>query len=688
MTGDPRDPRQPRNTRAGLAPPAPPPPPKPQTNAAPRANPQTRVGQPPPKPHVSTAGTQGTQSTQGTQRTQRTQSKQSTQKVGAASAPKAQATVATHAARSPAHAATVKGHVVGQRASATMLSALADPEVEGTDRRTETGLKPARAIGGCINALVRQTGLYRKGVEKGAKVAPGGMSDTQRALAERTARTWRRAQPNALELEAMRVTCGGDLALEADSEHNQWVLFAFMAGVRRIEPKPAMTASDVLRFVQELVMLEASTKSIGHFRDWLDADGAEGFDVRVHTSFREVIEEIDIEEEREFGKAFAMARFEAPRSGDAVYIASRDLDMVAMRKEFEVPIEMYAAEAASAVGGLSDEDLAEIGQRCDDANAWATAEIEAVLAIPELRSAITPEHMARRVVTRLASEADQRFLMLLTKLNAKKDPFRQAVAAALGTQEVGEIIARQLQLHDTKQVEALGQFLVLSPPGVSQAVMGGLLERGADEAMAKEAVVSLAEWYGSAQVCEWVQPPTLNEESAAVLGAALAQVASAPTELSRVLGAATAETSITLLNALPAQALTELGRPVRLLFTRANKPEQSEQVIELMIKSRAPDNLKVLGDLLLEGKADKWRGRTLYALCAALVEHGMGRSHVMAVAQKRDASEQLRLIALDCLQRDDALVREVSKFRLTGMFDSAAVRDRIREISKQRKTET
>jgi hypothetical protein len=334
------------------------------------------------------------------------------------------------------------------------------------------------------------------------------------------------------------------------------------------------------------------------------------------------------------------------------------------------------------VGGLSDDDLKEIGNRCDDANAWATAEIEAVLAIPELRTAITPEHMARRVVTRLASEADQRFLMLLTKLNSKKDPFRQAVANALGTQEVGEIIARQLQLHDDSQIEALGQFLVLSPPTVSQAVLGGFLDRASDESSARNALVSLVEWYGAAQFCEWVPPQVLTEETGALLGGALGQVRSAPAELSKVLGAASVEAAFAMLSVLPQQMLTELGRPVRVLYGRV-KGELVEPMIELLIKTRAPDNLKFLGDMLLEGKADKWRGRTLYALCAGLVEAGMGRSHVLTIAQKRDAVEQTRLIALDCIQKDASLVKEVTRFRLTGVFDSSAVRTRLREISKK-----
>jgi hypothetical protein len=142
-------------------------------------------------------------------------------------------------------------------------------------------------------------------------------------VAERSARAWRRVASNPLEVDATRLHVGGDLALKADNDHAQWVLFAFMAGVRRIQPRRAMTSDDLIRFVHALVALEPTVDSI-----------------------REVFDEIDLEEEREFRHAFAMARFEVPRSGDAVWVAARDLDTVAMRKEFEVPIEMYASATA------------------------------------------------------------------------------------------------------------------------------------------------------------------------------------------------------------------------------------------------------------------------------------------------------------------------------------------------------
>jgi hypothetical protein len=332
---------------------------------------------------------------------------------------------------------------------------------------------------------------------------------------------------------------------------------------------------------------------------------------------------------------------------------------------------------------MSDDDLLAIGARCDDANAWASAEIEAVLALPELRTAVSPEHMARRVVTRLSEEADERFLMLLTKLNTRTDAFRQAVARALATQEVGEIVAHQLRLEQEQTLEALGRFLVLSPLGIARAVMHGLLARASHEALALEALRSLAEWYGATQLCEWIQAPELREDTAAVLGAALSVGSPAANELSNLVIAAPIEAAVALLSAMPPELLAALGRPLRMLWGRA-KPEHVEQVAELMVKGGAPENLRVLGELLLEGKCDKWPGRVLYALCAGLVQAGLGRSHLLPLIQKRNANEQLRIIAIDCVQRDAALIAEARRFRLGALFDSAAVRERLQRAHSSR----
>jgi hypothetical protein len=481
-------------------------------------------------------------------------------------------------------------------------------------------------------------------------------------------------------VEATRVLVAGEEALRVDNDHTQWVLFAFMAGVRRITPRRAMTANDIIRLVQALVALEPTVRAIEHFRDWLDADGAEGFDVRVHTSFREVFEEIDLEEERELSHAFAMARFEVPRSGDAVYIAARDLDVVAMRREFEMPIEMYVQHASDSAGGLSDDDLKALGARCDDANAWASAEIEAVLALPGLRAAVTPEHMARRVVTRLSGETDDRFLTLLTRLNVKDDPFRQSVARALATDEVGEIIAHQLQLSYDPTVEALGRFLVCSGEGLARTVMHGILGRGTDDADAREAVGMLSEWYGGAQLCEWVVAPALREETATILGASLGRAAFAGAEITRVALAAPLPAGLGLLEGLPPEGLRSMGRALSFMWGRAT-PELVERLAALLIKSSSPEALRVLADLLLAGKFDAWHVRTLYALCAALVAAGFGRSHVLALALRRGGHEQSRLVAIDCLERDPELVAEALRFRMGLLLESSAVRERLRRLS-------
>lgn len=545
------------------------------------------------------------------------------------------------------------------------------------------GLKPSRAIGGSLNALIRATALYRKGVER-FQIESGGASDAQKKVAERAARAWRNASPNTLEIESTHVSVGGELALEGDNEYASWILYAFMAGVRKITPKRAMTTNDVIRLVQALVELRPTLESIERFRDWLDADGAEGFEVRVQTSFSEVMEEVDLEEDREFSKAFSVARFEVPQSGDSVYIAARDLDRVAMRREFEVPIEMYA-QATAGAGGLSEEDMDKIGKHCDDANAWATAELHTVLALPALRNTITPEHMARRVVTRLSEEADERFLMLLTQLNKEDDPFRKAVADALATDEVGEIIARQLQLEGGEEsVEALGRFLVLSPPGLAQTVVLGVLGRAVDDQSALKSLLLLAQWYKPAQICEWIVGSKLDIETGEALGKVLSQTHGAPNELTHIIQQAPAEAGLALVQQLPTKQLKPLGSGLRFLFGRA-KGDMVEEVAAVMIAGRAKPNLKALGDRLLDGNFNKWQGKTLYALGAGLIECGFGRSHVLELAMSRSVGEKLRLIALDCISNDDELVDEASRFRVSNMLESATIRQRLKKLAKDKK---
>jgi len=539
------------------------------------------------------------------------------------------------------------------------------------------GLKPARAIGGSLNALARATALYRKGVEK-KFVADGQTSETQKQVAERCARAWRKARPNALEFLPTELRVAGSMAVEGD-DNSAWILYAYMAGVRRIEPRRTMTTNDLMRLVQMLIALEPTVESIEKFREWIDADGAEGFDVRVHTSFREVMEEIDMEDQ-EFAHAFKLARFEVPNAADAVYVDSSDLDRVAMRKEFELPIELYAHEAATAVGGLSDEVLRGVGARCDDANAWAMAELEAVLAVPALRSAVSPESMAKRIVSRLSDEADERFLMLLTRLKEQNDPFKRAVAQALATDEVGEIISQQVELETERAVEALGKFLILSPVPLARVVIGGLLDRASENPLALEGLRLLGQWYGAPQLCDWTVPTALEPDTAACMGEVLGQCGAGAAEVGRMAMGTALPNALALLDKLPAPLLLRLGRPLNLLWTRANG-EQLEQLAEIMIRSRSVESLKHLGELLVAGKVDTWKGRRLYALCAALVEQGLGREFVLAIATDRKAEEGVRLICIDCLKSDPSLVEEVLRFRMSRLFESSEVKERIRKLA-------
>jgi hypothetical protein len=244
---------------------------------------------------------------------------------------------------------------------------------------------------------------------------------------------------------------------------------------------------------------------------------------------------------------------------------------------------------------------------------------------------------------------------------------------------VGEIIARQLDLTE-RTLEALGRFLALSPEPLAQVVVGGMLDRATDEPEAITALTSLLDEYGAAQLCEWVPTAQLVEESATLLGVVVGEHGPPAAELNRLALGVTAPVSLALLSTLPNGVLHEIGRTLRVLWGRAT-PKETDALIELMARGAAKENMKLLGDLLAEGKADALRGRTQYALCAALIEHGLGRSHVLPLALERGRKEQLRLVALDCLKANAELAKEASRFRIGTFFESAEVRERLKQLS-------
>jgi hypothetical protein len=172
----------------------------------------------------------------------------------------------------------------------------------------------------------------------------------------------------------------------------------------------------------------------------------------------------------------------------------------------------------------------------------------------------------------------------------------------------------------------------------------------------------------------------LDRETAAVLGDALGRCQDIVNPIMHLLVEASLETSLPLLHALPKEAMPGLNRAFPYLWDRSQK-EDREAIAELMIKGGSAINLEFLGKKLLDGEADLWHGRNLYALCAALVKNGLGRSYVMELASRRAAKEKLRLIALDCLRFDAELLKEVCRWRPGRLLESRAIKNRIKELS-------
>ena len=160
---------------------------------------------------------------------------------------------------------------------------------------------------------------------------------------------------------------------------------------------------------------------------------------------------------------------------------------------------------------------------------------------------------------------------------------------------------------DDESIEALGKFLVLSPPEIASAVVSGLVDRATEDPNARYAVTALAQWYGPAQFSEWVRAPNLSTEAGGMVGVALSKCDPDTAAVTRLVGAAPLEAGLALLRALPASTLGVHGRALRLMWGRADK-ETIEQVAQLMIESGDRENLKMLGDLLLAASSAVGRG--------------------------------------------------------------------------------
>jgi len=287
----------------------------------------------------------------------------------------------------------------------------ADAEKATGSGTTEQGaasdpVNQARILGNMLDGLVRSCRAD---------------SSTVDSIAERLMERWKSNSDIVFRFDATSLFSEEQEVLSAEEEDGLWLLPAFMAGMKSLSLTPLAASDDLVRLATELGALGPNLTSIRKFRDWLWSEGAEGFDVVLDFGFSEGLDTALMDAQvRRDALAAVRADAAASLSMDVRILSSQELDVAAVRDEFQMTLDAFSREVHEEAPHLDDRERQALRSAFEDSLFWVDAQVYLALAHPELHSQIPPERMARRVMELMASGVALRFLGFLAHLATRR----------------------------------------------------------------------------------------------------------------------------------------------------------------------------------------------------------------------------------------------------------------------------
>ncbi|MFC1707065.1 hypothetical protein ACFL59_09635 [Planctomycetota bacterium] len=518
-------------------------------------------------------------------------------------------------------------------------------------------------------------------------------------LAQRTTEALRASPGIRLEIQPTALVVEGEVQLEATDTQGNWLLPAFMAGLRRLEARRQVTEEDLLRLAVELAMLEPTASSVEQFRDWLWAEGAEGFSVSLHQSFVEAMDAITTADEHRSPYYFTEQQAYAAITQGGVLVPVRELEAASRRSEAQLRLDSFTARLGREAYKLEEPTRDSLKQRCDNAADWSAAEIDVALARAELQGAVSPARLALRILARSVARVDASLLLLLTEFFQAVDAHKTAVAAVLQRHNVGTTIAQALDLDDPGVPAMLATFLRTVPRSIGADTLCGLLERSPAE---PDVSALLRELFGSAQADSvlarlnmrelsgqaamalarivWTLASRERDDKTASLpyGAlstgkrSFAQAASADphvqdavVEVASVLAAVSPVTAVAILLDMPPPLVVAFRAQIKNLLVESQPEVMTETVLLLTrddVNHGSGWGMRVLAEVLAVTRGRGWPKEALHATFAAFLDTGFGERTVLPMVSGRRTPVHLRIAALEALRlRPELLVIAAAK---------------------------
>lgn len=336
-----------------------------------------------------------------------------------------------------------------------------------------------RDLARALDALVRSSRTHGHAIEPAA---------------ERLRACWAALSDATVQINPQGLAVGEVPASELGETELRWLLPAFMAGLRTVTPRPAITVDELRAFADELARLDSDATSIARFRDWLWANGSEGFVLDVQTSFIEVFEDnlVDAETQGSLVAMHDLQRYAA--ANRSVLLSAQDLDEAAQRDEFDVPLSMATPQAGDPRFAMRPTAAAALRAMCDDEARWRFQETAMFLAHRSLYESLNPEAFARRVIsvlTRDPTGTGVELVELLTSVARRGEPFARALITALDGDGFAEALSAVL-LRSTANLRLLAEVVIVAGPETTERLVALLLERAEESPTWLAALSNLA----------------------------------------------------------------------------------------------------------------------------------------------------------------------------------------------------
>lgn len=541
---------------------------------------------------------------------------------------------------------------------------LSEDLLPGQSSAGHEAVDPVRVVATSLDALVRACRVS-------SQAAP--------TMAQRVLAGWQSAPELELRLEATCLRANEKEVLVAGEPNGRWILLAFMAGLRSIGLDHETSQADMLRLAGSLGRLEPAIETINAFRDWLWADGAEGFNVTLDFGFSEGLDAavLDLDAHR---KDLAALRMMASMSlaQDAQAITSREMDRAAARSEFGQLLEAYSQVVRHARLELSTEEAGALREAWDDTSFWLEGQINLVLDHPDIQCGQSVETISRHALTMLSRTSLANAMQFVAKMKSYTSGPAKSLYDSIMNNGAGSVIAQKV-VSEPHSMPLVANVLVQPSDRLSKDLATGLVNESINSTGSFNAMGRFLQTFGVDPFMAFVDLSAVRPQAAVGL-CRLIVALQGPGSVQRDLVTKLAPDSLHRLAVVMGPEFRRKFAEQILKATIQIPFRDAIEFVDLLFTDRSFDWSSQFGALLAETRGEGIAPPLLRSMCSHISNIPGACRWLVPLIRQQGVTIELRRAAARGIVADEAAVEEVLKRRVSDLVLSQDVREILNEL--------